>query len=303
MITLSIFVLCHNRPDDARRAIQSVLEQSDPGYALTVSDNSSNEDVEHMVHEHFPTVNYIRRRPMLAALEHFNHCIAEAGGTHFCLFHDDDLMGPDFVREVKAAIKAYPDAVSIGCNARIESGGSLQVRPSFLSPHTYELISSTSDLAARYFSRYQSGIAPFPGYVYQRVLVGQIRFLPDEGKYSDVTWLLRLAEIGRTVWIRRPLMTYRLHGGNDGSVELRRDRLRFLAYLKRNRRKLGEGLLQDYRCSFIYKPVAKSSTQGWKLRIATAKRFLSRYRWMRYTRLDTYRALGRRVIVKWGSRR
>jgi glycosyltransferase involved in cell wall biosynthesis len=298
MSQLAIYILCHNRPQYAHQTIASVLAQTDQDFTLIVSDNSSNDDVEHMVRQNFPDVAYVRRRPMLPVLEHFNRCISEASGTHVCLFHDDDLMAADFVQEVKAAISAFPDAIAIGCNARIESKGQLQDRPSFLSRFTHEIIATSRELATRYFGRHQSGIAPFPCYVYQKHLIGLTRFNTQEGKYSDVTWLLRLAARGRFVWINQPLMTYRLHGGNDGLIESRRDRLRFLAYLKQHRNSLGAGLLADYRCSFIYKPIAKAQTAGHPVRLRLAQRFLRQYSWQRYTRADTYRAVWQRAMVK-----
>jgi len=41
-------------------------------------------------------------------------------------------------------------------------------------------------------------------------------------------------------------MIYRLHGNNVGNIESMRDRLRLLAYLKKNRAVYGEGILNDY---------------------------------------------------------
>lgn len=299
MSNLCIYIICHNRPDDARMAIRSALAQSDSNFSLTVSDNSSTNEVQELVQREFPGVFYVRRQPMLAALDHFNCCIEEVQQSHFCLFHDDDLLEPNFVKEVKGAIQAFPQAIAIGCNAHIVSQGVLQERLSFISRHRYETIKSLRDLAARYFASNQSGIAPFPGYVYRKDLVGSVRFRASEGKYSDVTWLLRLMERGPIIWIRRPLMTYRLHGGNDGSVESRRDRLRFLAYLKVHRHDLGEVILQHYRSHYIYKSVAHSSTPGQVLRQANARRFMRFYRWARYLRSETYGALLRRAVVKW----
>jgi glycosyltransferase involved in cell wall biosynthesis len=298
MSDLAIYILCHDRPEYAQQAIRSVLAQTSRDFTLIVSDNSSNDEVERMVRNSFPGLAYVRRQPMLPALEHFNCCIDEAQGTHICLFHDDDLMASDFVQQVHATIALHVDAIAIGCNARIESNGQLQVRPSFLSREPYETISSACDLATRYFGRHQSGIAPFPCYVYQRSLIGHTRFNTHEGKYSDVTWLLRLAERGRFVWINQPLMTYRLHGGNDGLVESRRDRLRFLGYLKRHRDSLGVGLLADYRCSFIYKPFVKAKPCVNPMRLRLAQRFLHQYSWLLYARASTYRALWRRALVK-----
>lgn len=300
MDRLTIFILCHNRPADARRAIASVLAQTDRDFTLTVSDNSSNDEVEHMVLQAFPQVEYRRRKPMVPAMEHFNLCIDEASQSdYFCLFHDDDIMGPDYVQRIRAAARTHPQAIAIGCNAWTESQGALQARPFFQATRAYEVVADARDLAYRYFARGQSGIAPFPGYVYKRALVGGTRLQPDGGKYADATWLLNLADRGEIVWVREPLMTYRLHGGNDGMMESRRDRLRVLAYLKKNRQGWGKGLLEDYRCSFIYKTLLRSGQKSTPARDRLAQAFLRRYRWARYLRLDTYRSLYRRALVKW----
>jgi GT2 family glycosyltransferase len=297
--SLGIFILCHNRPEETRLAIRSVLDQSDQNFTLTVSDNSSNDEVESMVKADFPSVHYVRRVPMVPAMQHFNRCIDDVTSDYFCLFHDDDLMGPTFVQEMRKAARAFPQVIALGCNAVIEVFGKPQAAPSFLARKEHAFIRSARDLAARYFSRSQSGIAPFPGYVYNTRLVGDLRFLTDGGKYADVTWLLELARRATMVWIRQPLMTYRMHASNDGNTESRRDRLRFLAYLKRNRSWLGEGILQDYRCSFVYKTLLKEAgTTTVVRRRAVAQKFLSSYRWARYARAATYQALVERARVK-----
>lgn len=298
MKSLTIYILCHNRPDDARQAILSVIKQTDQAFALIVSDNSSNDEVEHMVKGEFPEIHYVRRLPMLPALEHFNCCIEEVQSDYFCLFHDDDLMSPDFVSAMKENIQDYPSAIAFACNANIESFGKLEPRPSFRSFRSHELISTPHDLAMRYFSRAQSGIAPFPSYVYNRQQVAERRIPVDGGKYADVTWLLSLVSIGQIVWINKPLMTYRMHASNDGSVESMRDRLRFLRYLKQNRAQIGDGVLQDYRCSFIYKTIRKLDDSFHLNRRKVAISFLKTYRWSRYARLDTYSSLLNRALIK-----
>lgn len=298
MNALTIYILCHNRTDDARQAIFSVLQQDDRNFTLTVSDNSSNDDVAQMLKREFPEVHYIRRLPMLPALEHFNRCIEDAQSDYFCLFHDDDLMSPDFVSVMKQNIHDYPSVIAFGCNAKIESFGKLAVRPSFRSFRSHELISSPRELAMRYFSRAQSGIAPFPSYVYNRRLVAERRIPADGGKYADVTWLLSLVGTGPIVWISKPLMTYRMHASNDGNVESMRDRLRFLRYLKQHKDEIGESVLQDYRCSFIYKKISKLDDSLHVERRKLAISFLNTYRWSRYVRLSTYRVLLNRALIK-----
>lgn len=302
MESLTIYILCHNRPDDAKQAIQSVLAQSDAGYQLVVSDNSSNDEVEHMVRREFPAVNYRRRVPMLPALAHFNCCIAEAEGDYFCLFHDDDIMGTDFVSAIRQCAQQFPHAVLIGCNAHIERFGQCEARPSFRTFREYEHMATPRELAMRYFSRAQSGIAPFPGYVYNRRMMAGLLIPAEGGKYADVTWLLMLAQLGEVVWINRPLMTYRLHASNDSNTDSRRDRLRFLGYLKQNRATIGTGVLQDYRCSFIYKKIIQDNASGDQRRHKIAEQFLQHYRWARYTRAETYKSVLNRALIKWMTR-
>ena len=299
MTPLTIYILCHNRPDYARQAILSVLGQTCHAFTLIVSDNSSNDEVERLVKNEFPEIHYIRRYPMLKSLEHFNRCIAEAGSEYFCLFHDDDVMSPDFVEAMSDCLRAYPAAIAFGCNAKIEKFDMLEKRTFFRSFRKYELIDTPRNLARRYFSRAQSGFAPFPGYIYNRRLVGDQRLPIEGGKYADVTWLLSLARKGQIVWVNKPLMTYRLHGGNDGSIESLRDRLRLLGFLKKNQSEFGAGVLKDYRYSFIYKRIQKACIGYACGRCRTVISFVHHYRWSRYARLDYYKALVIRVLVKW----
>lgn len=297
MESLEIIILCHNRPADARAAIQSILKQTDQAYTLTVSDNSSNDEVELMVKNDFPGVRYVRRIPMLKPLAHFNQCIDGAQADLFCLFHDDDIMHADFVENVRVRMKAYPDSVAFASNALIESYGRIEQRTSFRALRETVVISSPRDLARRYFARAQSGIAPFPAYFYRRKLVGDTRLPVEGGKYADVTWLLSLAMKGNIIWIAAPLITYRMHGSNDGSIESLRDRLRFMGFLKQHLSELGKDLLDDYRCSFIYKKLVKNKNL-FPARKRLASLFLRRYSFARYAELNLYTDLLKRAFIK-----
>lgn len=298
MNELTIYILCHNRPDDAKHAIDSVMKQRDRKFSLVVSDNSSNDEVGRMVKTHFPNIGYVRRLPMLPALDHFNRCIDEAESEHFCLFHDDDLMGSEFVEVMKQSIKNYPSAIAFACNAHIEIHGKLAARPSFRSFRDHEFIATPRALAMRYFARAQSGIAPFPSYVYNRRIIAEQRIPVDGGKYADVTWLLNLVSKAPIVWINKTLMTYRMHESNDGSIESMRDRLRFLRYLKLHKKEIGADVLEDYRCSFIYKKISKANDHLHLKRHTLALSFLKKYRLSRYTRFGTYRILLNRALIK-----
>jgi len=250
-VWLDIFLLCHNRPEFAKASIQSILDQNTGGFRLTVSDNSSDERVARMVQENFPEVR-IKRRSNLPSLVHFNTCIAEAQADYFCLFHDDDLMGKNYVNEMRLAKEQYPDAVAVGANAWVVNVEKNTRALSIRALGSHQVISSAKNLFRYYFGRYQTGIAPFPGYIYRTTVAGNARIPIDGGKYADVSWLLRLASLGFVIWLNKPLMDYHMHGGNDGMQESRRDRLTFLAFIKRNPFCVSATGLSDYRY-FIYR--------------------------------------------------
>lgn len=300
---LTIYILCYNRPDYARQSIQSVLNQTNQSFKLIVSDQSSNDAVTLMMKEEFPNVDYIRRPSTVKHLEHFNLCIEEARSDYYCLFHDDDIMYPNFVEVMHKLLLDYPTAAAYGCNAKVERCGKLEPRLFFRSFRKHELIDSPRNMAERYFSRAQSGIAPCPCYIYNRRLVGDSKFLVDGGKYADVALPLDILQKGFIVWLNEPLMTYRIHHNNVSNSESLRDRLRFLGYLKKNRLILGKNLLKDYRCSFIYKKIVKSNKTISPKRLRVATSFLNNYRWTLYTRPSHYKALVIRALVKWKAER
>ncbi|MBU3621193.1 glycosyltransferase [Polynucleobacter sp. CS-Odin-A6] len=298
-MSLTIFVLCYNRPALARLAIESIVQQSCHGFILIISDQSTNNDVEAMVKSEFPSVCYVKRPSSLKHLEHFNTCIGEVKTDYYCLFHDDDLMNPNFVEVMLKFIGDHPSAAAYACNAFIETNGTIEPRLSFISKNEYELISGPRDLAERYFSHNQSGIAPNPSYIYSHPLAGDELFIVNGGKYADVALLLDILKKGSIFWLNKPLMTYRMHGNNVGSVESIPDRLRFLGYLKKHRQEFGKAILQDYRYSFIYKKILKSDWRFRSKRLGVVKKFLSGYQISRYSRFSTYKALLKRALIKW----
>lgn len=301
--TLQLYILCYNRAELARQAIESALAQTDKRFQLVISDNSTDGMTQAMVAAEFPQVAYRLRTPHLDAFSHFNLCLDEAAATHVCLFHDDDLLAPDFVGQVLAAMAARPDAAAIGVNAWIaEDQKPLQI--SFRSRGDVHVIQGARHLAAHYFSRHQTGIAPFPGYVYARAHIAGLRFQPGRGKYSDVSWLLRVAHQGDVVWVVKPLMTYRLHATNDSRHESIGDRLKLLAFFKSHEAWFGRGLIEDLRY-FIYKK-ALERDRAERLpahRRETLRAGLSALKLKRVFRLDHHAALVRKAALRLGQER
>lgn len=288
--------MCHNRPLEARNAIRSILTQSDMDFNLTISDNSSTDEVETLVKMEFPHVKFVRHRPMNP--DHITYCVQAANTDYICVFHDDDVMSHDYVANMMKLVTRYPDAVAFASNAKIEYFGKTNREHSFLDYDVEVQIKTPYELAARYFSRHQLGIAPFPSYIYKRSIALKIPLEYVRGKYADVIWLLKLALSGDIIWTNKPLMTYRIHADSDGQQESRRDRLRLLRFLKNNASWIGRDVLDDYRCSFIYKPLVMKVKDKNSLKRLIAINFLSAYTCRRYFRFNTYKSAIKRAWVK-----
>jgi glycosyltransferase involved in cell wall biosynthesis len=288
---LAIFIQCHNRPGYARSAIESALRQTNADFQLVISDNSSNDELCNLVLAEFPSLDYRRRAPTMSALDHFNTSILEADTDFLCLFHDDDLLNPDYVDEMFKTIELYPNAAAYSCNAEIINEKNVSSGESFESKDAYVSIENPRALAGRYFSRFPNGIAPFPAYIYRTSIIKKIPIdFQTGGKYSDVAWLLEISKHGPIIWNAEKLISYRIHPTSDGGFESIRDRLRLLGYLKMNISILGPAIISDYRF-FLYKKFCKAGSINRQFPSKYLKifnRYLLIYRLKRFFRIETY---------------
>jgi glycosyltransferase involved in cell wall biosynthesis len=245
---LTVFVLSRNRPEMACEAVESLLASLTPATRLVVSDNSTDDRVRTELAKRHPAVE-VRRRDNVDAFRHMRINLAEADTEFVVLFHDDDLVDPAFCARMIELADRYPLAVAWACNARILDVPRSEERAAFETDGRGEeiVLESPAALLARYVSRSPRGFALFPSYMYRTTVAHTVQpHVADGGKYSDVAWLMRLAGHGPIVWSSVPLITYRLHGENDGLRESLRDRLKLLAFLKRHG-DLPRHLVDDWR--------------------------------------------------------
>ena len=296
---LTIYLLTHNRTQLALKAIRSILAQVDKRFNLIVSDNSDSDELKSLIDD-CSDLTYIKRPKVLAGIDHGNLCLSEIKTEYFVLFHDDDVMLPNFVASFWKARTRFPDAVAFGANAQIKDHG-LNKSLSFKAASDYIGPMDANDLLRRYFSHHQMGIAPFPSYIYRRASLGNLRLDVTGGKYSDVRWLVEWAKLGSMIWISEPMMVYQLHASNDGNVESRHDRLRFLAFLKSPKLILNPEILSDYR-NFLYKKLLSNAKKNGNVdssyRHHLMSRFVVNHRYQRIFRFSFYKALIKKLATR-----
>jgi len=96
---VSIGIPTYNRANgNLRSVIERALEQTYQNVEVIVSDNCSSDNTSEVVQSiKDPRLRYIRHETNIGAINNFNHCLEEARGEYFQLFHDDDMIDLDFV--------------------------------------------------------------------------------------------------------------------------------------------------------------------------------------------------------------
>lgn len=217
--TVEVYILSYNRPEYILQALDSVLNQTYSNLKVIVSDNSSNDDVEQKIIEYnrHSEFSYVRRKPSLPALSHFNKIFSEVTADYFVVFHDDDVMLPEAIEKLVTAITKDLSLSAVAGNATIIEYND-PTKLLFNSKLDANLrIQSAEDLAIHYIDS-KLGHMPFPSYLYRRDKTVDLQMLFKEGnKHSDVSFLIKAVKNGPLLWLQEPIMLYRRHTGNDSA--------------------------------------------------------------------------------------
>jgi glycosyltransferase involved in cell wall biosynthesis len=219
---LVVYLLSYKRPEFIHEAIISILEQDYTNFELIISENSPDDSVIKQLSKYLSDnrVKILKRTPSQPSLEHFNTILAEALKYEYVmLFHDDDLLTPQALSKMMLALESHDSSVAVACNAKIIKN--TDHTNFLLSPYIKSNleIKSQSQLINRYIFKKLSHPA-FPSYIYRSKYLIDLKLNPqDGGKYSDVSFLVKLIKKGSFFWIAEPLMKYRQHSSND-SVQI-----------------------------------------------------------------------------------
>lgn len=228
----------HNRPQYAILALDSLINQLNNKHEIYISDNSSNSDFYNIFIEKYsniPNIKYVFRQSNLTAIQHFNKLIEESSNFDFVMFfHDDDILFPNYLDYIlKSKFLSDVNVAAIGINA-FKMLGNVKTKKPIIFTKSNITINSKLKLVDHYFNLEYSGAAPFPGYLYRVKSILNFNLQKDDGgKYSDLSFLIRLLEFGNIEWLCEPLMYYRLHNNNDSNFIVNEDRLALREYLKK----------------------------------------------------------------------
>ena len=207
----SICIPTHNRPRLLRQAIESALTQGIHDYEVIVIDNASDDSTFETVKAYLSRVRYFRHQELLSMPENWNSCFHHAAGKYITILHDDDLLAPDFLREVSKILLANPEINFLfGAVQLVSSKGEVLniAIPRKIKGGKLEREEYLNAICRNYFFR-------CPGVVIRNDLLnkleGFVSWLPT---HSDYEFFVRVGFYSNIYTYEKSLAFYRRHISN-----------------------------------------------------------------------------------------
>lgn len=210
---IEVLVLTYNRAPLIGATLESLLAQVQPAFRICVLDNGSTDDTVKVVRSFaargIELVCRSSNDPRVCWIE----LQAMARGPWTMLFHDDDLLHPNYLRDVSVALAHEPRATVAVSAMRAyqdpERAEWEQVRGS----HCHIL--TGRQLATRLYGGFPM---PFCSAVYRADVLKQGNFqFETYGKICDRPFVIEAARMGGAVVMLDPYVKYRVHPKQDST--------------------------------------------------------------------------------------
>lgn len=238
-IEIEILVLTYNRAPLIGATLESLLAQTQPASRICVLDNGSTDDTVAVVRSFAARGIKLICRSSNDPRTCWTELQSMARGSWTMLFHDDDLLHPNYLRDVSVALARNPQATVAVSAMRVhqnpEDAEWDQVRG------TCYLTLSGRQLAARLYGGFPM---PFCSAVYRTDVLKQGDFqLATYGKICDRPFVIEAALAGSAVVMLDRYVKYRVHAKQDSADQATGPFINEVFALQRYYRKvLGEQL-------------------------------------------------------------
>lgn len=248
---IDIFILTYNRADLIYDTLISVCNQSAKGFDIYIVDNASTDNTKEVVEQ--IKQKYPERNIILTSAEknegffcNFNRAVKLANKKWAILFHDDDLMHTEYIKNAMDILADSKDAVMAGCEyTPLEHPDNENWEN--LSKDYFS--ASQKDFAALLFSHYSYC---FPSAIYRTDILKKVSFNLEYGKITDRPFLMEVNTYGKHILFKAPYIRYRVHNGQDTlNHETDVTKEEWTLLLECYKKILGENLLDKY--DLLYK--------------------------------------------------
>ncbi|ESP63124.1 glycosyl transferase, family 2 [Smithella sp. ME-1] len=211
---LSIVITAHNGEKYLRQAIESALNQSRRADEIVLFDNASTDATDEIARSYGDKIKYHFNDMETGFVDAWNRAIHKATGDFVTILHQDDLLHPDYLTYIEAAILTFPQVRHFytGYNYIDEHGATAGHSP---QPHLTEPVLYTGK---EYTHNYLQGVITkrhihrCPGVTTSRaLLLSECTYRKEAGHIADDDFFLRVGEFTDVVGISYPLASFRHH--------------------------------------------------------------------------------------------
>ena len=212
---LSVIIPTYNGSKYLAAALNSIVVQQNNELECVVIDDGSTDNTLEIVETYQDHLNIklITKARAGNWVANTNHALKEAQGIYACFLHQDDLWLEGRLENIKKAIAAYPQA-SLYLHDSVfidEQGKPLGL---WSCPMTAKRQAIPGDLMKEKLL-IQNFIA-IPAPVFKRSAALKIEGLNNDLWYTaDWDFWLKLADMGETCYIPKPLAAFRVHGDSQ----------------------------------------------------------------------------------------
>lgn len=122
---IEIFILTYNRAEMLRHAIESCIRQSLKGVSITVLDSGSTDHTAEVIASFdYEKLKFYPSSENIGAYANIKRCQKICTKKFVMIFHDDDLLHPNYLEEAFHLLKQNPDANIAVSNSTNKSFGS-----------------------------------------------------------------------------------------------------------------------------------------------------------------------------------
>jgi len=216
------------------KAIRSVLNQTHPFDQIIVVDDDSTDLTAKIACsvEWDGQIEYFFNAPSSGFVDAWNRSARLATGDYISILHQDDLLSPNFLERMDAALQLYPQVSHLYSSCYyINTKGNITGHPP--KPWSFEpVLYSGKAYAQRYLNGMLNNrhIHRCPGVLTRReLLLGLCQYRKEAGHIADDDFFLRVGAFTDVIGLSAPLASYRNHVNsetgklNDLTMRLARD--------------------------------------------------------------------------------
>jgi glycosyltransferase involved in cell wall biosynthesis len=225
---VSVIIPNYNYGAFVGQAIESALSLDWPDVEVIVVDDGSTDDSRDVIARYADRVTIVHQ-PNGGQIAACNTGFARSRGNAVIFLDSDDLLTPSLIRELAVVWRAGLSKVQFQMQI-VDADG----RPTGAVLPQFHVVPSSADVKRWVMTAASYPTPPGSGNVYSRRYLEKIFPLEGEERAADSYCLAAAPHLGDVITVAKPLVSYRVHGRNDGAMTVL-DRRRFAVEVKRAR--------------------------------------------------------------------